>query len=104
MNVFRSSLRTAAPLRRAARVVPKTTSSPFRASGNAGRKYSTAPPPPEGKSSSTTLFLGVGAAVAAGAAWYFFTDSGENTVKSGVQRAKVATNFVPTKEDYLKVC
>ncbi|KAJ2919955.1 hypothetical protein MD484_g477, partial [Candolleomyces efflorescens] len=102
MNALRIPLRSAAPLRRAARAqLPKA--SPFRPSYNGGRKYSTAPPPPEAKSSSSTLWLGLGAAGAAGAAWYFFTESGENAVKSGVQQAKVAANFVPTKEDYEKV-
>lgn len=103
MNALRIPLRNAAPLRRAARTqLPKA--SPFRASYNNGRKYSTAPPPPEAKSSGSTLWLGLGAAGAAGVAWYFFTESGENAVKSGVQQAKVAANFVPTKEDYEKVC
>lgn len=103
MNVLRIPLRNAAPLKRAVRAqLPKP--SPFRASTGGRRGYSSAPPPPpESKGSSTTLLLGLGAAGAAGAAWYFFTDEGKTAAKSGAQVAKVAANFVPSKEDYLQV-
>ncbi|KAF8828697.1 hypothetical protein HHX47_DHR3000049 [Lentinula edodes] len=68
------------------------------------RKFSTPPPEAPAPKSNTTLYVGIGAVVAAaGAAFYSFSDSGTNAVKSGVQVAKVKTNFVPTKEDYQKV-
>ena len=96
-----NALRT--PLRVAGKRAFRAPRPAFRPAFNSGRKFSTAPPPPETKSSSS-LYLGLGAAAAAGAAWYFFSDDITNATKSGVQQAKVATNFVPTKEDYEKVC
>jgi len=102
-SVFRTSLRSAAtnPLRRGAQL-PRAQ---FRASFN--RKFSTPPPPPEAKSSNTALYVGLGAAAAGGLAYYFYnTESGKEvgtTVRLGAQTAKVAANFVPTKEDYQKV-
>jgi len=101
-SVFRTSLRSAAanPLRRGA--LPRAQ---FRASFN--RKFSTPPPPPEAKSSNTILYVGLGVAAAGGLAYYFYnTESGKEAgtaVRSGVQAAKVAANFVPTKQDYQKV-
>ncbi|KAG2016338.1 cytochrome c peroxidase, variant 2 [Coprinopsis cinerea AmutBmut pab1-1] len=68
-----------------------------------GRQYSTAPPPPEAKSSSSGLLWGLGAAGAAGVAYFFFQGDAENVVKGGVQSAKAATHFTPSKEDYQKV-
>jgi len=106
LSALRAPLRNARvanPLRRAA-PLPKAQ---FRSTF--ARKYSTTPPPPAGEAakSSTGLYLGLGGVAAAGIAYYFFaTDSGKETgtsVKSGVQSAKVAANFVPTKEDYIKV-
>lgn len=62
------------------------------------------PPPPPPKRSNIGLFavLGLGAA---GAGYYLYSqsDAAETAVKSGVQAAKVAANFVPTKADYVKV-
>jgi cytochrome c peroxidase len=49
------------------------------------------------------LYVGIGAVVAAGVAFYAFSDSGNTAIKSGVQAAKVKVNFVPTKDDYQKV-
>lgn len=72
------------------------------------RRFSTETPPPP-KKSNTALYAGVGAAALAGVAfWIFSSDSdaakSAGTVfKSGAQSAKVAANFVPTKEDYIKV-
>ncbi|PPQ90636.1 hypothetical protein CVT25_006619 [Psilocybe cyanescens] len=104
-SVFRASLRSPAanPLRRVSQL-PKAQ---FRA--KFARNFSSPPPPPapEAKSSSSGLYLGLGAAAAGGLAYYFYaTNSGKEagtTVKSGVQAAKVQANFVPTKEDYIKV-
>ncbi|KAF8513112.1 cytochrome c peroxidase [Hysterangium stoloniferum] len=69
------------------------------------RRFSTptgdVPPP---KSSSTLyLGLGIGAALAGGAYYIFFSDQGATDAKSAVQVAKVKTKFVPAKEDYQKV-
>lgn len=81
------------------------TRTTFRAS--AFRRYSTETPPP--KSSNTTLYAGLGAAALGGVAFWIFTSDSDSAkvagtaVKSGVQTAKVAANFVPTKEDYIKV-
>jgi cytochrome c peroxidase len=105
-NVFRSSFRTVAskPLRRAAVQVNNRT----LLRSNFNRKYST-PPPSEGanKSSSTGLYIGFGAVISIGAAYYFYaTTSGKEAAtaaKSGIQAAKVKANFVPTKDDYIKV-
>ncbi|KAF8639573.1 hypothetical protein AX17_001475 [Amanita inopinata Kibby_2008] len=95
-----SLLRT--PIRRA--VVYATT--PRAAFRSSYRRFSTPPPGPKPKS-NTALYTGIGAVVALGAyAFYFYSDSGKETataIKSGVQNAKVATKFVPTKEDYQKV-
>ena len=103
-NVFRASCRTVAskPLRRAA--VQVNTRPVFRSNFN--RTYST--PPSEGdKSSSKGLYIGLGAVAAIGAAYYFYaTTSGREAAtaaKSGLQAAKVKANFVPTKDDYIKV-
>jgi cytochrome c peroxidase len=69
---------------------------------------STTPPPPP-KSSNTGLFVGVGLLAAGGAAYWFYASDSDSSkqagtaIKSGVQVAKAATNFVPTKADYQKV-
>ncbi|KIM45543.1 class II peroxidase [Hebeloma cylindrosporum] len=105
-SVFRTSLRSARAanplLQRRAAQLPKAQ---FRAEFN--RKFSTPPPGPGAKSSNTTLYLGLGAAAAGGLAYYFYnTDGGKEAgtaVRSGAQAAKVAANFVPTKDDYTKV-
>lgn len=76
------------------------------------RKYSTEappPPPPAPKGSNTTLYAGLGAAALGGVAFWIYASSSDSAktagtaVKSGVQSAKVAANFVPTKADYIKV-
>ncbi|KAF8971247.1 heme peroxidase [Flammula alnicola] len=101
-SAFRYPLRNA--LRRSAQ--------PFKAQYRSAfsRKFSTPPPPPpagEAKSSSTGLYLGLGAAAAGGLAYYYYyTVSGKEAgtaLASGFQAAKVKANFVPTKEDYIKV-
>ena len=106
-SVFRAPLRnaTVAPLRRTAAQAPNCNKIVFRNTFN--RKYSTPPPSPKAKS-GTGLYLGVGAAaVGFGLAYYYYdTVIGKEAgtaVKSGVQAAKVKVNFVPTKEDYIKV-
>ncbi|KAI0798538.1 cytochrome c peroxidase [Irpex lacteus] len=81
---------------------------------NAFRRFATesAPPPPEAPkpSSNTFLYAGIGAAVVVGGvSWYIFSSDSDaaktagTAIKSGTQAAKVAVNFVPSKEDYLKV-
>lgn len=98
VSVIRNPLRTA--LRRtAARPVQ------FRQSFN--RNFSTPPPTPAAKS-NTALYLGLGAVAVGGLGYFFLSDSSAakeagTSVKSGVQVAKVKANFVPTKEDYIKV-
>ncbi|KAG1861575.1 heme peroxidase [Suillus subalutaceus] len=66
-------------------------------------------PPPAAKS-NTGLYVGLGAVVlGGGVAYYLYGSSSETAkvtstaLKSAAQSAKVATNFVPTKEDYQKV-
>jgi len=106
-SVFRAPLRnaTAAPLRRVATAqTPNCNKVLFR--NTFSRKYSTPPPPPA--KSGSGLYVGIGAA-AAGlglAYYYYYTVSGkeaDTAVKSGIQSAKVKANFVPSKEDYIKV-
>ncbi|TFK44140.1 heme peroxidase [Crucibulum laeve] len=100
MSFLRASARAAAPLRQAA--ARNTTQIPraqFRASF---RKFSTEVPKPK---SNTVLYAGI-AVVAAGGAYYIFSDAGKEAgtvVKSGVQAAKAKSGFVPSKEDYIKV-
>lgn len=102
-NIFRASCRSVASksLRRGA--VQGNTRTVFRS--NLNRMYST-PPPSEGakSSSSSGLYIGLGAVSVIGAAYYFYvTTSGKearNAAKSGLQ---VKANFVPTKDDYIKV-
>ncbi|KAG1790070.1 heme peroxidase [Suillus plorans] len=72
------------------------------------RKYSTEAPP--AAKSNTGLYVGLGAVVLGGGVAYYLYDSSSETakvtssaLKSAAQSAKVATNFVPTKEDYQKV-
>ena len=106
LSVFRAaSLRnaTVAPLRRVAARAPNKVL--FR--NTFSRKYSTPPPSPQAKS-STGLYIGIGAAVAGlGLAYYYYDTISVKevgtTVKSSVQAAKVKVNFVPSKEDYIKV-
>ena len=106
-SVFRASLRNAsvAPLRRSAAQAPNCNKLLFR--NTFSRKYSTPPPSPQPKSGNG-LYIGIGVAVAGfGLAYYYYdTVSGKEAgtaVKSGIQAAKVKVNFVPTKEDYIKV-
>ena len=103
-----------AALRASARrtALPKSTSTVARARltprGPVARRFnSTQSTPPPAKRSNIGLFavLGLGAA---GAGYYFYSQSdavksAETAVKSGVQAAKVAANFVPTQADYVKV-
>ena len=87
------------------------TRSAFRAS--AFRRYSSETPNPSPnpapKSSHTALYAGIGAAVLGGVAIWVYTSESDaakkagTSVRSGVQAAKVAANYVPTKEDYIKV-
>ena len=70
------------------------------------RKYSTEAPK---KSSNAALIGAVGVAALGGAAFWVYASSSDSAkeagtaFKSGAQAAKVAANFVPTKEDYQKV-
>ncbi|KAI0645765.1 cytochrome c peroxidase [Trametes meyenii] len=93
-------LGSAAPAARASRTALRNP---------AFRKYSTEVPPPPKKSSNAALFGILGAAAVGGAAFWVYTSNSDSAreagtaVRSGVQAAKVAANFVPTKEDYQKV-
>ena len=100
-------------LRIAARRIPNVARPTLQARASAFRspafrRFSTETPPPP-KKSNTGLYAGVGAAVVGGVAlWIFSSDSDAaksagTAFKSGAQSAKVAANFVPTKEDYIKV-
>lgn len=93
-NAFRTAAR-----RSAFAVPPRVT--PARV---AFRKYSSEVP----KSSNAWVY-GLGGLAAAGLGYYAYTAAtGPSTseagtaVKSAAQAAKVAANFVPTKEDYQK--
>jgi cytochrome c peroxidase len=99
---FSSLFCRAQPLRRAA--FSTTISHRATRAGLKFRRFSTAAPPPK---SNTTLYVGIGAAAVGGFALYYFTNLGNETnttVKSASQTAKSAVGFVPTKEDYQKVC
>lgn len=100
---FLAALR--APARRAA-FANAPRASVRTSTRTAFRKYSTAP---EGKSSNTLLYATLGGVVLAGAGYYVYSSSSDaakeagTAVKGAAQAVKVATNFVPTKEDYQKV-
>lgn len=85
------------PVRRAAvagiRATPRVNAG-FRASF---RHNSTAASP---KKSNTGLYLGVAALAVAGGGFYYFNATNE----AGAAGAQVKANFVPTKDDYQKVC
>ena len=113
-SVFRTSLRsgaTVAPLRRTVIQQAPNNCNRILFRNTFNRKYSagsTPPPPPPKSSSNPGLYIGVGAAViGVGLAVYFsdtiFGKEAGTAVKSGIQAAKVKANFVPTKEDYIKV-
>jgi cytochrome c peroxidase len=100
-SVVRSSLRSS-PRLAARSAVPNRT---YAYRGSGFRKYSTEAPK---SSSNTLLWAGLGVAAAGGVAWYIYSSEdavkvAETGLKSGVQSAKAAVNFVPTKEDYQKV-
>jgi hypothetical protein len=114
-SVFRASLRSAAvaPLRRTAAQAPNCNKILFR--NTLSRKYSTesTPPPlsPQFKA-KLKLYIGIGAALAVVTSLSFnyyyehYIASGKEiatAAKSRVQAAKVKVNFVPSKEDYIKV-
>jgi hypothetical protein len=100
-SAIRPSLRSSSRL--AVRSAFPNRAPAFRSSGF--RKYSTEAPK---SSSNTFLWAGLGAAAVGGVAWYVYSSGdavkgAETALKSGVQSAKVAANFVPTKEEYQKV-
>ena len=98
-------------LRKTAVPAPSRAARAARIRAPAVRKYSTETPlpPPSPKASNTTLYAGLGAAALGGVAFWVYTSSSDSAkaagtaLKSGAQAAKVAANFVPTKEDYIKV-
>ena len=67
------------------------------------RKYSTEAPPP--KSSNTAIYATIGLALLGGVGYYAYSssDTAATSAKSGVQAAKSALKFTPTKTDYQKV-
>ena len=91
---------SAAPLARASRTALRNP---------AFRKYSTEAPQAPKKSSNAALFGALGVATVGGIAFWVYTSNSDSAkeagsaVRSGVQSAKAATNFTPTKEDYQKV-
>ncbi|TFY62568.1 hypothetical protein EVJ58_g3782 [Rhodofomes roseus] len=97
-------------LRASLRKAPLNAVRPARAVRSAGiRRYTTEVPKPEApKKSNTALYAGLGVAAVGGIAFYVYTSSSDTAkeagtlAKSGAQAAKVAANFVPTKEDYEK--
>jgi cytochrome c peroxidase len=100
-SAIRSSLRSSSRL--TARSAAQSRVSAFRTPGF--RKYSTEAPK---SSSNILLWSGLGVAAAGGVAWYIYGSDAdvkvaETALKSGVQSAKVAANFVPSKGDYQKV-
>jgi cytochrome c peroxidase len=107
-SVFRASLRnaTAAPLRRTAAQAPNCNKILLR--NTFSRKYSTPPPPPQPTGKWTLgLYIRVFAAVAGlGITFYYLEIKDKEPyafLKSGVQAPKVKVNFVPSKQDYIKV-
>lgn len=105
-SVFRAPLRSATLRRGIAQTPTNCNKALFR--NTLSRKYSTPPPPTPQAKSGTGLYVGVGLAIAGlGLGYYYYdTASGKvagTAVKSGIQTAKVKANFVPSKEDYIKV-
>ncbi|KAI0066011.1 cytochrome c peroxidase [Artomyces pyxidatus] len=100
MQSAAASLR--APVRRAAFASARIQRVSLRSSY---RRFSTETPPPAPAKSNTALYAGIGAlALGGGVAFYLFSnDTLSTTAKSGVQSAKAAVKFTPTKEDYQKV-
>ena len=86
------------PVRRAAvagvRATPRVNAG-FRASF---RHNSTAAPTP--KKSNTGLYLGIAALAVAGGGFYYLNAANE----AGAAGAQAKANFVPTRDDYQKVC
>ncbi|KAI0081932.1 heme peroxidase [Panus rudis PR-1116 ss-1] len=105
---FRASLRKAAlPVSNGVRTSARTGGNPFRAP--AWRRFNSSEAPQQPKKSNTALFAGLGAAAVGGVAFWIYSSNSDaartagTAVKSGVQSAKVAANYTPTKEDYIKV-
>lgn len=100
-----------ASARRAGAAAPAARASRTALRNPAFRKFSTeVPPTPTPKKSSNAALLGaLGAAAVGGVGFWIYTSSSDSAreagtaVKSGVQAAKVAANYVPTQEDYQKV-
>ena len=79
--------------------------------GPPGSHHMPPPPPPPGAEKKSGGFGKVAAAVllaavAVGGGYYAFyaSDTAGTTAKKGAQVVKVAAGFVPTREDYQKVC
>jgi cytochrome c peroxidase len=92
------------PLRAAVRRAAQPSRFQLRSSFNRRFSDTPPPPPPAAKSSNNTLYYGLGGIVIGAVGYYIYTsNAASNAVKSGVQSAKVQVNFVPSKEDYIKV-
>lgn len=98
-----------ASARRAGAAAPAARASRTVLRNPAFRKFSTEVPPTPKKSSNAALLGALGAAAVGGVGFWIYTSSSDSAreagtaVKSGVQAAKVAANYVPTQEDYQKV-
>ncbi|OJT07412.1 Cytochrome c peroxidase, mitochondrial [Trametes pubescens] len=98
-----------ASARRAGAAAPAARASRTALRNPAFRKFSTEVPPTPKKSSNAALLGALGAAAIGGVGFWVYTSSSDSAreagtaVKSGVQAAKVAANYVPTQEDYQKV-
>ncbi|KAI0630420.1 cytochrome c peroxidase [Trametes polyzona] len=98
-----------ASTRRVAAAAPAARASRTAFRNPAFRKYSTETPQPPKKSSNAALLGALGVAAIGGVGFWVYASNSDSAreagtaVRSGVQAAKVATNFVPTKEDYQKV-
>ncbi|KAH9858506.1 cytochrome c peroxidase [Lenzites betulinus] len=98
-----------ASARRVGGAAPAARASRTALRNPAFRKFSTEVPQPPKKSSNAALLGALGVAAVGGVGFWIYASNSDSAreagtaVKSGVQAAKVAANFVPTQEDYQKV-
>ncbi|CDO76660.1 hypothetical protein BN946_scf184695.g1 [Trametes cinnabarina] len=98
-----------ASVRRVGAVAPAARASRTGLRNPAFRRFSTEAPQTPKKTSNTVLFGALGVAAVGGVAFWVYASNSDSAreagsaVRSGVQSAKAATNFTPSKEDYQKV-